>query len=142
MSENRPAFFRLAAVYSAEALAVVCAAIAAFLLRFDFSIPPNYVPQLKVALMVWLPLKLISYRLLGLDKRWARYVSISDLLRVISSNAVASAVACAILLAIGSGVPRSIYAIDLLMTLCFTAGMRISVRLMAETTRRRTFGER
>jgi FlaA1/EpsC-like NDP-sugar epimerase len=116
--------------------------VAAFLLRFDFGLPQGFVPPLKLALMVWIPLKLVGYRLAGLDRRWARYVSISDLLRLISSNAAASVVSCLFLLAINSGVPRSIYAIDLLMTLFFTAGMRVSVRLMAEATKRPTLGER
>jgi len=142
LSDSRSGVVRLLAVYSAEAVAVVCAGLAAFLLRFDFGIPSYYVPQLTLGLAVWLPVKLTAYRLAGLDKRWARYVAISDLLRLILSNAAASALACVILLAIRSGVPRSVYALDLLMTLCFTAGMRICVRLLAETTRRPAWGER
>ena len=142
MSNKRAAILRLLAVYSGEALAIVFGAVAAFLLRFDFGLPAVHVGALKAGVAVWLPVKLISYRFFGLDKRWARYVSISDLLLLISSNTAASAISCAILLALHSGVPRSIYAIDLLMTLCFTAGMRVSVRMMAETTRRQSFGER
>ena len=142
MPDKRSTVLRLLAVYSAEALAVVSGAVAAFLLRLDFSIPEGYMAALKMGLAVWLPAKLISYHLFGLDKRWARYVSISDLLRLIASNAAASAVACGVLVALKSGVPRSIYAIDLLTTMCFTGGMRISVRLMAETARRQSFGER
>jgi FlaA1/EpsC-like NDP-sugar epimerase len=142
MSDRTSGSARLLAVYGAEALAVCGAAVSAFLLRFDLTLPPNYAPVFRTALAVWLPLKLVSYRLLGLDKRWARYVSISDLTRVVWSNAAASSVACAILVAARVGVPRTVYAIDLLMTLCLTAGMRVSVRLMAETARRRSFGER
>ncbi len=142
MSDRLRAAQRLAAVYSAEALAVCCAAVAAFLLRFDFTLPAYYVRPLLTGLCAWLPLKLISYGLLGLDRRWARYVSISDLLRLISSNTAASLVSCAILVSIRSGVPRTIYVTDLILTLCLTAGMRVSVRLMAETARRRTVGKR
>ena len=142
MSDKHPVILRLLAVYSTEGLAVVCAAVAAFLLRLDFGVPEIYVGALKIGIAVWLPVKLLSYHFFGLDKRWARYVSISDLLLLISSNTVASVISCGILLAIGSGVPRSIYAIDLLTTLCFTGGMRISVRVMAETTRRQSFAER
>ena len=134
--------WRLLAVYSAETAAVACAAVAAFLLRFDFGVPAGYSPALKTALIVWIPVKLISFRLLGMDRRWARYVSISDLLRLVSSNVAASFVSLFILLVTRSGVPRSIYAIDLLLTLCFTGGMRVCVRLMAETSRRRAFAER
>lgn len=142
MSDRMRSVQRLLAVYSAEGLAVVCGAVAAFLLRFDFGLPANYVPVLQLAMATWLPVKLLSYRFAGLDKRWARYVSIADLMLLIAANAVASAVSCLILSVARVGVPRSVYALDLLMTLVFTSGMRVSVRLMAEAAKRPSLGER
>ena len=129
-------------VYGVEAAVIVCAAMAAFAIRFDFSIPPVWVPVLRAGLLIWLPVKLISFRMFGLDRRWARYVSISDLLRLIFSNVAGSTAATIVLVAISAGVPRTIFAIDLLLCICITAGVRVSVRLVTEWTKPRTFGQR
>ena len=133
--------FRLLLVYVVEAGAIALAAATAFFLRFDFSIPAFWTHSLATGLMVWIPVKLISFRLFGLDRRWARYVSISDLLRLIFSNVAGSWAAMIALIAIASGVPRTIYAIDLLLCVCLTAGMRVSVRMAAEWMRPKTFGQ-
>jgi FlaA1/EpsC-like NDP-sugar epimerase len=122
-------------VYTVEAVAVVFAAFAAFAIRFDFSIPPIWFPVLAKAVAVWVPLKLISLRIFGLDRRWARYVSMPDLLRLICSNTLGSCASLAVLLAIGAHLPRTIYAIDLLVCVCTTVGIRVSVRLATEWTR-------
>ncbi|HYA18913.1 MAG TPA: polysaccharide biosynthesis protein, partial [Bryobacteraceae bacterium] len=132
---------RLLAVYAIEAAAITCAAVIAFFLRFDFSIPSRWIPILETGLAVWIPLKLVSFRLFELDRRWARYVSISDMTRLVLSNAMASGVATAVLVAIQSGVPRTIYAIDLLVCICITAGIRVSVRVAAEVMRPKSGGE-
>jgi FlaA1/EpsC-like NDP-sugar epimerase len=142
LSENRPAWHRLLAVYFAEAIAMSNAAVAAFLLRFDFSIPSGYVGPLMVGMAVWVPVKLISFGILGMDRRWARYVSITDLLRLLSSNLAGSLVSLVILNVAGVGIPRTVYAIDFLLSLCLTGGMRVAVRLSAESMRRRSFSER
>ena len=126
---------RLAVVYGIEAIAIVCAAFAAFAIRFDFSIPANWFPVLGIAIAVWAPLKLASLRLFGLDRRWARYVSLPDLLRLICSNTLGSCASVVVLLATGAHVPRTIYAIDLLLCICATVGIRISVRLATERMR-------
>lgn len=122
-------------VYLIELGAIVTAAVFAFLLRFDFSIPPFYVPVLISAILVWAPIKLASFRLLGLNRRWARYASMSDLMRVAASNLLGSVVSLVLLLAFQRLVPRSIYAIDLLLSVTLTAGLRVTVRLLTDLTR-------
>ncbi len=126
------------AVFAIEIATVFSAATLAFLLRFDFSIPSGYVHALLVASLVWVAVKLTSFKLLGLDRRWARYISLSDLVRLSVSNLIGSVVAAAILVSIHSGVPRTVYAIDLLLCLIITAGLRVGVRLVAEASRSRT----
>ena len=107
---------RTIAVYGIETTAILCAALLAFLLRFDFSIPAFYVKILLLASAVWVPTKLISFKALGLDRRWARYVSLSDLVLLSFSNALGSVAALFVLLASHIGVPKSVYAIDLLLS--------------------------
>jgi FlaA1/EpsC-like NDP-sugar epimerase len=128
-------YMRLLLVYSVEAAAIAVAATAAFFLRFDFSISDHWEKVLRIGLMVWLPAKLFCFRLFGLDQRWARYVSIPDLIRLIASNIAGSCVSLIALIAIASGVPRTVYALDLLLCICITATLRVSVRIVAESLR-------
>ncbi len=53
--------------------------LAAFLLRFEFTIPSIQRRHLYGALLVWVVVKLIVFRLLNLDPGWWRFVSIHDL---------------------------------------------------------------
>jgi FlaA1/EpsC-like NDP-sugar epimerase len=92
---------------------------------------------LRVAIAVWVPVKLISFKMLELDKRWARYVSLTDLVRLSFSNIIGSAVSLVILLILQSGVPKSVYAIDLLLSITLTAGVRVCIRVAGETLRNR-----
>ena len=126
--------------FAIEIGVIGAAALLAFLLRFDFSVPPTYIPALMTALAVWTPAKLICFKLFGLDRRWARYVSINDLLRVVTSNSIGSFVSLLILALIKSGVPRSIYAIDFLVCVMLTASVRVSVRVIAESRNRPVTG--
>jgi FlaA1/EpsC-like NDP-sugar epimerase len=128
---------RAASVYTLETATILCAALLAFLLRFDFSIPGSYVGVLGIAISVWVPVKLVSFKILELDKRWARYVSLADLLRLSLSNVIGSVVSLIFLRAMGSGVPKSVYAIDLLLSVTLTAGVRVCVRVAAEAIRSR-----
>jgi FlaA1/EpsC-like NDP-sugar epimerase len=120
---------------------IVASAMLAFLLRFDFSVPPNYFEVLIRAAAVWAPAKLICFKLFGLDRRWARYVSLNDLIRVGLSNSIGSLASLLILVAINSGVPRSIYAIDWLVCVMLTTSVRVSVRVVAESRNRHPAGQ-
>jgi FlaA1/EpsC-like NDP-sugar epimerase len=123
---------RTLTVFGIEIATILCSAILAFLLRFDFRVPAYYVNILGIASLVWVPVKVISFKLLGLDRRWARYVSLTDLVRLSFSNLIGSTFSLIILLAVRSGVPRSVYAIDLLLCVTLTAGLRVGVRVVSE----------
>lgn len=123
-------------VFGIEIAAILSSAVLAFLLRFDFRIPAYEIHILAIAAAVWVPVKLTLFKLLGLDRRWARYISLADLVRLALSNLIGSSVALVILLAIEHGeVPRSVYAIDFLLCVTLTAGIRICVRVASETNR-------
>lgn len=120
-------------VYGIETITILVSAVLAFLLRFDFRIPGSYVPVLLLAIAVWLPVKLCFFRLLGLDRRSARYTSLTDLVRFACSNAIASFVSALILHPLRSGVPRSVYAIDFLLCVMLTAFLRAGIRIASES---------
>jgi FlaA1/EpsC-like NDP-sugar epimerase len=112
------------------------AGVLAFLLRFDFSVPPLYWPHLLAALCVWVPVKVLVFHFLRLDRGWWRYVSIRDVARLAAANLAGSVFGCLALLGLGpEGLPRSIYVLDFLICLGMTAGARVTVRLAFEFSR-------
>ena len=129
-------------LYGAESATIAIAAVLSFLLRFDFSVPAIYVPVLVSAASVWIPAKLIAFKFSGLDRRWARYVSLSDLSLLVMSNGTGSLASLVILLLLRRGVPRSIYAIDFLLCLILTSGVRVAIRMAYEAFRNRPSRER
>lgn len=109
--------------------------LAAFVLRFDFSIPKSYWPYVFTALPVWVVVKSLAFHLANLDRRGYRYVSVSDAYRLLCANLAASIISYPIILVLApSGFPRSIYFIDLIVSTMATAGLRVAVRLIAEST--------
>jgi FlaA1/EpsC-like NDP-sugar epimerase len=126
---------RLLVVLGIELCTILVAAVLAFDLRFDFKIPANYVHALVLAALVWVPLKIVFFMLLGIDRRWARYISLSDLIRLVQSNLLGSVMALIILVVIDSKVPKSVYAIDFLLCVMLTGGLRVGVRVIAESHR-------
>ncbi len=122
-------------VWSVQLGILAVSGVLAFLLRFDFGLPAAHIRHLTCALSIWLVVKTLVFRVAGLDRGWWRYVSISDLLRIVAGNLVGSVLSCvAILLIAPTGFPRSIYLLDLMICFLGTAGVRMIVRMSAETT--------
>lgn len=111
--------------------------VAAFLLRFDFGLPPAYVRHLAYAVPIWIFVKAVVFRVAHLDRGWWRYVSVVDLLRIAVGNAAGSVVSCIVIVLIApAGFPRSIYLLDLLVCFLGTAGVRIAARIVREADSR------
>ena len=128
-------------IWVAQSGIFALSAIIAFLLRFDFVMPREQYSHLAVALPVWVIVKLIVFRIAKLDRGLWRYVSIIDIVRVGVGNLIASIAACAIILFFGPpGFPRSLYAIDFLLCLIATSGLRFAVRLVQEATNHTLIG--
>src|SRR5712692_6576055 len=108
--------------------------MAAFLLRFDFSIPRAETPLLYRGLWIALLLKTLAFQFAGLDRGWWRFVGMPDVSRILLANAAGSlSLAAATRLLLGPRFPRCVYFIDSLLCLLATAGMRFVVRLYSET---------
>jgi FlaA1/EpsC-like NDP-sugar epimerase len=107
-------------------------AIIAFLLRFEFTIPAQEVRHLQIGILVWAVVKTSVFILMGLDRGWWRYVSVGDLGRLATANLLGSALAAPLIYSLSSSFPRSIYAIDLLVCILCTAGVRLSARVISE----------
>jgi FlaA1/EpsC-like NDP-sugar epimerase len=108
----------------------------AFILRFDFTVPPLFRPHLLAAFCVLVPAKILAFFLFKLDRAWWRYTSIQDVTRLAAGNVAGSALGClGLLLFAPQGFPRSIYFLDFLLCFGMTAGVRLAVRLVFEFSR-------
>jgi FlaA1/EpsC-like NDP-sugar epimerase len=110
-------------------------AVAAFLLRFDFSVPPSQLRHLAYALPIWILVKIAVFHAAKLDRGLWRYLSVVDLFRIALGNLTASTISYILILLIApSGFPRSIYVLDLMVCFLATSGLRLMLRMMMEVT--------
>jgi FlaA1/EpsC-like NDP-sugar epimerase len=122
--------------FISEAMQMVLASaalVAAFLLRFEFTLEPLYLHMLLRSLPVLLAVKFFVFRAFGLrDLAW-RYLGFEDLVRIALANVASSAIATvALRLAIGPAFPRSIHILDLLLCLTLMVALRGAARVTFE----------
>lgn len=115
------------------------AAFAAFALRFDWLFV-NYRPEFLPFLMVALFVKPILFLAFGLYQRYWRYASVWDLVAVVLATGAAEIVigmimAGARLVELVAAFPRSVLPIDWLITMTCAGGVRMSVRVLADSRR-------
>ncbi len=123
----------LALVRFAEVCLFLAAGISAFLLRFEFTIPPERKIELLYALAVWVPVRSLVYYSLGLWSGGWRFVSLPDALRLLWANLAASIASVLLILAIGPpNFPRSLYILDFLLCYMLAVGVRAGVRMALE----------
>ncbi len=95
--------------------------VSAFLLRFDFAIPPKVLPLLWRGLLIVIPAKIAVYYLGHFHRSLRTYAKIPDLFRLLARNVMASTLfAGATLILIGREFPRSVYLIDFLASFAAT----------------------
>lgn len=124
-------------IWFAEVAAFAACILFAFLLRFEFLIPQLYYWHLLWAFATWVPVKLVIFRAINLDRGWWRFVSVHDLVRLGLGNLVAS-LCCVLLTATiaPAGFPRSLYLLDFLLCLLATASQRLLVRMIVDVLER------
>jgi FlaA1/EpsC-like NDP-sugar epimerase len=113
--------------------AIGLAVTAAFLLRFDFSIPASLTSVLKQAVLIAILVKLPIFDWAGFYRGLRRFVSIPDLFLVFLGNVAGSALfALLALIWIGPEMPRSVFIIDAVLCFVATALIRFAVRIRNE----------
>lgn len=109
-----------------------------FLLRFDYQLPLEdqriFLKTLPLVLLVKLA---VFYRVELLRGYW-RYAGLNDALDIAKAAAGSTAILYLLFKPVMQvdGYPRSVFAIDCLLTFLFVGGGRIAVRIWAERTRR------
>jgi len=128
-----------------DALLVALSIYVAFLLRFEGRIPPKYVEDLWVLILIALGLKIPIFYLQGLYRISWSYVSIQELLSVFKGALYSSFLLGTALFILKDapvfvGFPRSIVVIDFFLTLTLIGGFRSSKRVWLQFVRKFPLG--
>ncbi len=114
-----------------DALASISTLYLSFLIRFDFSIPSEFL----LIFFDWVPwfvlLQISVFYFSGLQSRMWRYTSLFDLYAILSSVTLVSAISVIfVFISTGpSGYPRSVLLMYYLLNAITTVGIRLSVRV-------------
>ena len=107
----------------------------AFLLRFDFSIPPQQLELFKECLLVVMIVKPLVFIATGFYNSLWRYASVQDAVEIGKGVTIASfiAVFAVFFLREFTPVPRSIFVLDWILLLAFLTTSRLIWRIIRET---------
>src|SRR5260370_5415467 len=115
---------------------VVCSLMAAWLLRFDFTLP--YRGVLFAALPVLLLTRLLAVAFFGLLRGWWRFAGMrdgTDILKAVATASVAFWITIRFVLHMTS-FPRTIYVLEAVLTTGMLIGVRLLSRVFAESVQR------
>lgn len=128
----------------ADAILSTVALLAAFLLRFEATIPPQYYDRLIYYALIFTGLNLIFLRAERLYAFTWSFVSLTELTRLFRALSY-TAVIFALLVFVGqgtlylfSGFPRSIVPLSYILSFILIGGLRISKRLWLQITPQKT----
>lgn len=118
-------------VLMADVLAVSGSLVGAYLLRFDFFIAGEYLQNLGILLIIFIPVKIISFFSFGLYSGLYRYTSVWDLVKILKATLVSSLLLVAVFgfTVFYEGIPRSIFLLDYILITLSVSFIRVSVRL-------------
>ncbi|MGB7983971.1 MAG: nucleoside-diphosphate sugar epimerase/dehydratase [Terracidiphilus sp.] len=123
--------------YLLDWIAFALAGLFAFEIRFDATIPANYLHAMAPALCAWIVVKSIAFIASKLDRGDWQYTSIHDVARIVIVNTAGSffgGIVICILLGLW-GIPRSVYILDWLFSCLFTTGSREAARMILASYR-------
>jgi len=112
----------------------VFAYVGAYLLRFEFSLSPEYSRVIRHTIPLVLVSKAMAFLAFGLFQGWWRYVSMRDILPIAGGCTLGSLFfwGVDIFLMPETAVPRSIFAIDWVLTLMIVLAARYFIRFGRE----------
>ncbi|RVU45911.1 polysaccharide biosynthesis protein [Lujinxingia sediminis] len=129
-----PRWARLGIIASLHLGFFALAYFLAFLIRFDYAIPPHYQAAMWAGLVPLLATKAVVFGALRMFQGWWKYVSLYDVLALARALALASLayLALNVLVLTPQEFPRSIYLLDVALSLILLGGARGSLRLLRE----------
>lgn len=130
---------RRAIIAACQTVLIVSTYYFSYFLRFDGKVGAPARAEFIHTVGVLIAIKLIVFYAFGLLRGWWRYAGFTDLVSILKA-AVVSSLAFALMVRIASPVwfPRSVIAIDFLLTIVTIGGARFAVRAYRESVHRRT----
>lgn len=117
-----------------DTVAAVLAWSLAYLLRFNFELPPNFAAELHQTLFWVVPLQMIIFWLFNLYRGIWRYASTMDLRRIFLAVMLSAAVIPLLfmMLRLDFVIPRSVLVINPLLLIVLMGGSRFAYRMWKE----------
>jgi FlaA1/EpsC-like NDP-sugar epimerase len=136
---------RRAGQLAVDAALLALAYYLAYYLRFDEGIPRRYENLLVETIFLTVAMKLVIFALFGLYSKLWRFVDQRDFEAILRAVVVSTVGLIVVLFLFSIGrhdPPRSVVALDFLLSLVFVSGARFAVRALVERPQRRPFLER
>lgn len=117
-----------------DAFLLAAALYFSYLVRFDFNIPHHFLESFKRMLPFVLITKVVCFYFFDLYRGMWRYTSIADLINIIKASTISTFFLITFILLRYRfiGFPRSVFLIDWCLTILFTSGLRMCIRLYFE----------
>ncbi len=115
-----------------DLIAVVLAWVFAYLLRFNFTLPEEYLALMLNSLQFVLPLQVMVFWRFGLYRGVWRFASIPDLKRILAAVGVAALAVATLISMLHLQVPRSVLVLDPLLLVLIMGGSRFAYRAWKE----------
>ncbi len=118
-----------------DTVAAALAWIGAYLLRFNFEVPPDFIAEIKHNLLWIVLLQMAVFWAFGLYRGIWRYASLNDLRRIVLAVLFAAIAIPFVLWMLRSGmvVPRSVLVLNPLLLILIMGGSRVLYRMWKET---------
>src|SRR5260370_25464432 len=122
-------------IASFQALLIFCALILSWLLKFNFYLP--YQLLLFLAAPILIAIRLGAIAQFGLLHGWGRYTDIDDAVSIVKAIMTGSAcfILCMRYVLCIVAFPRTIYVLELLLSILFLTGVRVLSRILPEPVR-------
>jgi len=136
-------FRSLVLAYSRDLIGLAISIFLAFELRFDGLLPSRFDHALWISLSVWLPLKLMAFRLCGVNRGLSQYTSFYEAQRVALANSAGSLLGgLTIFVVLGPwAVPRSVYLLEWIVSSFVLLAARFAIRAATTLKSSRRSGE-
>jgi FlaA1/EpsC-like NDP-sugar epimerase len=129
--------YRRILIIFTHAACVIFAYFVAFLLRFDFNLPPEYVASVLKILPVVLFIKIVTFYFFGLYLGLWRYVSLFDIVQIIKGNLLATLIFTSAVFFIQTDYffPPAVFVLDFIICTILLSGVRVVARMVRERYR-------
>ena len=106
--------------------------LGAFVLRFDFHVPAEYLRAASVCLPILLVLRASLGLYYGMFRGLWRYTGSKDLVALVKASTISSTILVVGMYFLERRVPRSVFIIDWLGSIILVGGLRFSIRTLRE----------